>query len=261
VIDRVTASTFHRFTGSGRTSPAIFSCEGEAISGEFVVKLRGGLERKERGLACELYASMLASYFGISCPRPAIVLLENDLIEAIVDELNAEARRAQIMRESHGLNFGTQFLVNLSIWPVDRLVPPTLQEAALKIYAFDALIQNPDRKYNNPNLGTRNDELFVFDHELAFSFLLSIFSSVAPWVLANEDYLEQHVFARALRQVAFSDDFLHQLTNLSHELITLLSDQVPDQWRSEDLEKIERHLLLMSEHAAEFAEEVRRRFV
>ncbi|MGA7343598.1 MAG: HipA family kinase [Terracidiphilus sp.] len=258
MISQVTATTFHRFLGNGRTSPAVFTCEGSNLSApdQFVVKLRGGLERRERGLSHELYASLLATYFGIQCPRPAVVLIERDLAEAIIEELPGDPHRAQIIRDSIGLNFGSQFLVNLTVWPVDKYVPITMQEAAIKVYAFDAMIQNPDRSFNNPNLGSRGDDLFIFDHESAFSFLLAIFPSQTPWRLITEGYLDRHVFARALRQVTFPADFLQLLSGLSNDLLHVLSEQIPDGWRSEDLPRIGSHLALIREHAAEFAEEV-----
>jgi len=261
VIDQVIATTFHRFMNNGRTSPAIFSCEGAGSKGanEYVVKLRGGLERRERGLVYELYAAMLGGYFGMSCPRPAIVLLEEDLARVILQELVGDERKAQIVRDSIGLNFGTQFLVNLMAWPVDKSIPGGLQDAAVKVYAFDALIQNPDRTFAIPNLGSRNDELFIFDHELAFSFLLDIFPSCTPWRLATEHYLDRHVFARVLSRVPFPADFLQRLGELSQEVTHYFSEQVPASWQSDELPKIESHLVLMSEHAAEFAEEVTRR--
>ena len=246
---------------NGRTFPAIFSCEGHGSVGanDYVVKLRGGLELRERGLVYELYASMLGSYFGLSCPRPAIVLMEEDLANVVLEGLSGDDRKAQIVRDSIGLNFGTQFLVNLTGWPVDKPVPGPMQTAAIKVYAFDALIQNPDRTFKNPNLASRNDDLFIFDHEEAFSFLLGIFPSRTPWKLETEVYLKRHVFARALKQVPFDEDFLRRLGGLSEEVTAYFSEQIPNGWKSNDLPKIESHLALMSEHAAEFADEVTRR--
>jgi hypothetical protein len=258
VIDRVTATTFHHFMGNGRTSPAIFSCEKDGETREYVVKLRGGMELGERGLLCELYASLLAGYFGLSCPRPAIVTIDEDLGRAVLDRFDPESKQARVLRGSIGLNFGTRFLVNLSIWPVDRPVPSIMRAPAMRIFAFDALIQNPDRKFNNPNLGSRDEDLVVFDHELAFSFLLSL-PNLTPWVLTNERYLEQHVFARVLKGEPFPEDFLSRLGHFSQETASILSNQVPEEWKSDELKKIETHLTLMSEHAAEFAEEVTRR--
>ena len=247
--------------GNGRTSPAIFSCVGGEPDGtrEYVVKLRGGLELGERGLALELYGSMLGAYFGISCPRPAIVLVEEDLTAAILGQLEEETHKTQVIQGSSGLNFGTQFLVNLTAWPIDKSVTGPLQLDAMKIYTFDALIQNPDRGFANPNLGSRGDDLFIYDHESAFSFLLNIFPSHTPWKLGTERYLEGHVFARALKQVAFPADFLQKLGKMTGEVTSCFSEQIPKEWRSDDLLKIESHLALMSEHAAEFAEEVTRR--
>ncbi len=53
---------------------------------------------------------------------------------------------------------------------------------AAHIFAFDALIQNPDRRYSNQNLLTRGNNIFVYDHELAFSFLEAILPLRHPWL-------------------------------------------------------------------------------
>jgi hypothetical protein len=210
-------------------------------------------------LAVELYASMLGAYFGMSCPRPAVVLVEEDLATLILGQLDGEDQKARVIQGSIGLNFGSQFLVNLTAWPIDKSVTGPLQQAAMRVYAFDALIQNPDRRFANPNLGSRGDDLFIYDHESAFSFLLDIFPSRTPWRLDAERYLEGHVFARALKQVAFPPDFLQRLDDLTTEVTRYFTEQIATEWRSDDLARIESHLALMSEHAAEFAEEVTRR--
>lgn len=259
MIDLVTADKFHRFMEKGRTSPAIFSCTGTQGESDFVVKLRGGMEFGTGALLCELYASMLAGYFGISCPRPAIVLIEDDLAESIAHYLVGDERGRRIMRNSIGLNFGSQFLTNLLPWPVDMDIPGNMEGAATRIFAFDALIQNPDRSFKNPNLGTRGDDLFVYDHECAFSFLVNLLQTERPWLLNSEIYLENHVFAKLLRRAPFPLNFLESLADLSAEVIKQFSDQIPNEWRSLHLGKIESHLLLMQEHSAEFANEVTRR--
>jgi hypothetical protein len=187
------------------------------------------------------------------------VLLEEDLAAVVLGQLAGEDHKAQVIRGSIGLNFGTQFLVNLMAWPVDKSVSGPVQDAAMKVYAFDALVQNPDRAFNNPNLGSRGDDIFIYDHESAFSFVLAIFPSSTPWRLSTEVYLKDHVFARTLKQVPFPGDFLRRLGDLSGEITRYFSEQIPNAWRSDDLQKIEAHLSLMSEHAAEFAEEVTRR--
>lgn len=67
------------------------------------------------------------------------------------------------------------------------------------------------------------------------------------------------MFARRLKQVPFPADFLQSLNALSEDLMQDFFSQIPLGWRTDDLPKIESHLALLREHAAEFAEEVTRR--
>ncbi len=134
-----------------------------------------------------------------------------------------------------------------------------MREDAAKVSAFDALIQNPDRTFGNPNLGTRGNELIIFDHESAFSFLLAISPSAEPWRLRSEIYLDNHVFARSLRGERLPNDFTERLANLSAPALAHIADQIPEDWQAGDLPKIQAHLRLMQQHAPEFAEEVERR--
>ncbi len=72
---------------------------------------------------------------------------------------------------------------------------------ALATFAFDAIIQNPDRRSGNPNCLVRGDAFRIFDHELAFAHGL-ILGWKPPWVPGGLQLLEQpgfHIFRRELR--------------------------------------------------------------
>src|ERR1700733_7096944 len=140
MVARVTAVQFHRFMNSGRTSPVLCGCEDElGKRDDYVVKLRGGLDRGEAGLVCELVASRLASYFGMAVPEPALVLIEADFAELVAA---AEPQGAKLLRSSIGLNFGSRQLSDVTAWPVDKWIPEAMWQAAVNIFAFDSLIQN-----------------------------------------------------------------------------------------------------------------------
>lgn len=96
---------------------------------------------------------MLAQFFNIYIPPPAIILIEEDLAKAVAETVS-DPRRADIIKKSVGFNFGSSFVPNISSWPVDKHVPAVMRDDAARIFAFDALIQNPDRQFVNPNLGT-----------------------------------------------------------------------------------------------------------
>ena len=54
-IKKVEATQFRRILKSGRTTPLLFECEDVATGQkeEYVVKLKGSLDRRDRGLICE----------------------------------------------------------------------------------------------------------------------------------------------------------------------------------------------------------------
>jgi hypothetical protein len=207
-------------------------------------------------LSNELLAARLAAYFGIAAPEPAIVVLDNALVELIA---RSHPSKAKLVRDSVGLNFGTKALRGVTIWPTDKSIPEVMWQSAVNIFAFDALIQNPDRRYNNPNLFTQGDGLLIFDHDLAFSFVTAVFPTVAPWKLGDQQYLVDHAFYRKLRSRPIDlSGFTALLGGASDAMLKTIVADIPTEWNNDSLRKIERHLRMVREHAAEFAEEIRR---
>jgi hypothetical protein len=232
-------------------------CEDETggFAGDYVVKLRGGMERGNAGSLSELVGALLAQVFGISIPEPAVVVIE----EQFADEIAASVpQRATQVTNSVGLNFGCLVLTDVMGWPVDKSIPEAMWQSAVNIFAFDVLVQNPDRRYSNQNLLTRGNDIFVFDHEVAFSFLLDILPSPEPWKLDGQRYLKNHVFYRQLRSKPVDlSAFLNCLGTLSKRL-GRIGNAVPAKWNNGELEKIDQHLRTVASHAEEFGQEVRR---
>ena len=259
MIPQLVTAQFHRFMTAGRTSPALCGCEddeGNRVD-DFVVKLRGGLDNGQKGLLFEVVASRLATHFGLASPDPALVRIDAKFAELVAER---EPHHATRMRNSIGLNFGSRLLVDATEWPVDMKIPDSMRQTALNIFAFDALIQNPDRRFENQNLLIRGDDIFVFDHELAFSFLLDIRPSPTPWRLHDQLYLGNHVFYTQLRKKPIDlSRFVDALVALPVGAMQEIVAEVPPEWNNEILQRIEGHLRVVSNHAIEFAEEIRRR--
>ncbi|MGA2352211.1 MAG: HipA family kinase [Terracidiphilus sp.] len=256
MIQNLTAVQFARFMTSGRTSPALCVCEDEsgATVGEYVVKLRSTVQ--PRGLLNELVGIRLGSHFGLSTPIPALILLEPHLIELIA---NIEPTKADMVRGSVGQNFGTQKLIGFSTWPVDKPVLEVMRGVAVDIFAFDALVQNPDRIHSNPNLLTKGDTIMAFDHEVAFSFVRDIFPSPEPWKLDRQGYLVNHVFYQQLKaQELDLSRFFANLCRLSIGTLEEIFADVSTEWNHGDQLKISQHLLAVREHVEEFVDEIRR---
>ena len=197
---------------------------------EVVIKWRGGMETKETGLICELMAALLANDLDLPVPKPFIVEVPQKFI---VGEGKAEL--SAIARKSAGLNFGSQKLpAGVGTWPRDKPIPVLLRPLAAEIFAFDVLIQNPDRRWDNPNLLWSDDEIFLCDHEQAFSFLMGVIGWQPPWTGQGTEFLRQHVF---FQQLAGLKHDWSRLTGALDALTDARLDEyieaVPNEWRTD----------------------------
>jgi hypothetical protein len=245
---------------SGRTKPAVFLCEDldGNNAGEFVVKLRQGIDSGVVGLTSELLASLLAEKLGIRTPNPAIVEID-PAIGGLLSARDSEMTR--LIKNSGGLNFGSEVLVGgYSVWPIDKSVPASLKSLAGEVFSFDALIQNPDRKVNNPNFLWKGEEIFLIDHELAFSFLFQIGERADPWSLQGNagDFMNDHVFCRELKgQEIDLARFQGALEAICDDDLAGMFDQIPREWNNDSIAKISSHLKSVRDQAAEFVNQVK----
>jgi len=229
MIPCLRAVSFTKVLSTGRTQPFLAVCEEESgTQHEIVVKTRAGMESAEDGLICELMAALLAKDLDIPVAEPVLVDIEADFAQAIPDP--AMSKMAQ---GSLGLNYGSRFLgPGWVTWPPGRGIPLAVLPIAADIFAFDVLIQNPDRRRANPNLLRRGDDLVVYDHETAFSFLYSIVPGQYPWEGKGIDYIREHVFFNALRGKALSwGRFVGALEAIDKRRLQEYSNSVPADWR------------------------------
>ena len=200
-ILELTATQFIKPMATGRNRPLLLGCEDNAANPfEVVVKFRGK-EMDAKAQIAELVTAQLADDLGLQVPQAAVVD-----IPAGFDAIIAEKDLAAMVKNSLGLNFGSVNIgAGFTTWPPGRNLVGAQRDQAADIFAFDTLIQNPDRRAVNPNLWARSDKLGVYDHEQAFSFLTLPIIGGAPksWLAAKQpksfQFLEQHIFYRSLR--------------------------------------------------------------
>lgn len=255
MLTRLTATQFIRNMTSGRTTPLLCGCADHngRHDGEFVVKLLSA-----KGALFELVGSRLATHFGILVPEPAAVQVEEEFADAVNERLRHQIPTRKI---NAGLKFGSRVISPMTTWLVDRVIPEAMFRDAANVFAFDALIQNPDRRVENPNLFTQGDSIYVYDHEeTSFSFLVAVSPSDEPWNLEREDYLTRHAFYSRLRAKELDlKDFRQGLKTLTWEVLTTIREEVPPEWADEDLKRIEGHLMKVQKNGDKFVEQIRRR--
>jgi hypothetical protein len=99
---------------------------------------------------------------------------------------------------------------------------------AVDNFAFDALLQNPDRRHDHPNLLTSGDARMVLDHQAAFSFVRDILPIPAPWTLDRQEFLADHVFYRQLESKLIDlTRFVAKLREVSNAILDQAFADVP----------------------------------
>jgi hypothetical protein len=198
MLKRITPIQYDRPTTRGRTEPSFITCQqDDGTTVEVVAKFSSGCDQREINLAREVIAACLAGDLGLPVPEPFLISVDTDWIETVPDQ----GRRAKI-RSSSPVAFGSKLAGNgFAAWNSGNLISDIMLPTAAAIFVFDAIVQNPDRRADNPNCLVRGGDLRIFDHELAFSHDLMI-GWKPPWVLGGLKPLETngyHIFRTGLQ--------------------------------------------------------------
>ena len=199
-----------------------------------------------------MFGKWLARDFGILTGDPAVVNISLTLAEAMRPQLHSFCLEA-------GLAAGSEFLHSglVGVSPYTTYLPDEIAEIS-RIYAFDLLVQNPDRRRLNPNCAIYGKRVFAYDFETAFSFLHLFGVQADPWKLSALGINTDHVFRDVLRgQHVNWTPFIESLSNLSETRILSLASKVPTEWQTK-MPRMCEHMLLMAEHASELAVELQR---
>jgi hypothetical protein len=191
----------------------------------------------------------LAAEFGIDAPLPAMVSLSAELLDAAGDTLR---QWGVTLRPGHAVGLE----LRRGLTPLNRYVPlegGAYQADALRIYAFDMLVQNPDRRVENPNCGNFKGRLVAYDHEMAFSFLHPIVGAGHPWEVPR--FSRQHLFhgfvAGARRRGAIDWDPIKDAVRTVSERVEGLVEYLPDAWRGHG-ERVATHIQAVATNTLEF---------
>ncbi|MEU0212327.1 HipA family kinase [Streptomyces canus] len=124
--------------------------------GTYVIKFTGAGQGRKT-LVAEVVAGELARRLGFRVPRLVTLDLDPDLGLGEPDE-----RVQELLKSSGGTNLGMDFLSGALGF--DPLAFPVGPEEAGRIVWFDALVNNVDRSWRNPNLLWWRGEVWLIDH-------------------------------------------------------------------------------------------------
>jgi hypothetical protein len=248
MLDFVIATRFDKRMGSGRTKPILLACErNDGAESEVVAKLSKGCDRGIGGLVAEAIAAMLAADLGLPIPEPFLVHLEPEFVALIPD---LEIRN--LAMSSSSIAFGSEKLPpGFSSWPVNKPVTAALRDVAAEIFAFDAIIANPDRRTVNPNCQSNGRSLAIFDHELAF-LIGGIIGWRPPWETGALENLRPttanaHVFFAGLQSKPVNlARFAGAWASISESRLQQYQAALPPEW-ADDKGLADRALVYISQ--------------
>jgi hypothetical protein len=231
---------------------------------DFVIKCLGLPEVLERNHFCEAFGNLIARELGIRTPKPALILFDEDSAKRMTVQLRTEGVLTSAAHAIQpGLGVGTEYFKGgfVGIDQDFRVRKDEVLHQAIRIAAFDWLVQNPDRKAgHNPNCSILNDQLWAYDFELCFSFLLALAvgPQEPPYNILKHNPCSEHVFYRALsgRQCNWTP-FLDALAALTDARLHMLTAGLPSNWQASALRVIA-HLGQVRDHRKEFEIELHR---
>jgi hypothetical protein len=221
--------------------------------GQFVVKYKNQNRMSLSASAFEYLGSWMAQEVGLTAVEPVAIHISEEFISTLTGRDGFKAASQSI-----GLNFGSKYLAGVSQIPPTGFTFTNEQiKQAKQLFVLDLFMQNIDRGHVKPNVGLHQDVLFVYDHELAFSFLkqLSFSRSKTPWVLdpSDSELYKKHFFYRYLR--GLEEDFaaqVNELANLNEDFWRGVYQHLPEDFKVEELTEIKNYVLPFLEHLKEF---------
>jgi hypothetical protein len=156
-LPRIPAARYVQPLREGGSLPAVV----DSPDGLFVVKFRGA-GQGVKVLVAELIAAMLARAVGLPVPDAALVELSSAFGRS-----ESDPEIQHILRNSHGVNIGLRYLDGAFNFDAHAAGDLVSHELATRIVWFDAIITNPDRTHQNPNLLIWNRTPWLIDHGAA----------------------------------------------------------------------------------------------
>jgi hypothetical protein len=257
-LPEVYALTGDRVLRTGTTQPMLIRCvcKKTGIKDDYVVKFRGSPRMNIISSCNELVASFIAMELDLMVAEPALIEISNEFVETIRGK---DGYRNAL--NSIGINFGCKNMEGYMEFTNRQVLNENQYKQAEQIFPFDIFISNSDRRIDKPNMLTDGNKILIFDHELAFGFIMDIIKNPKPWIITDADlgWIRKHYFYPILKDNKHNfDNFVRNFTIIDNSFWDKLCQLIPKEWTGEHLDKIKNNLSLLILHKEDFLKELKR---
>ncbi|WP_018546740.1 HipA family kinase [Streptomyces sp. LaPpAH-108] len=215
MLTEVTATRYITPLREGGSLPGLV--EGDDLRA-YVMKFTGAGQGRKT-LVAEVVCGELARRLGFRVPR--LVTLDLDPVLGLGEP---DRQVQELLRSSGGANLGMDFLSGALGY--DPLAFPVTSEEAGRIVWFDALINNVDRSWRNPNLLVHQGQLWLIDHGATMiwhhNWPSADTSAARPYDASD------HALARFAPDVAAAAAEL--APRVTEDLLAEVTAEIPDAW-------------------------------
>ncbi|MFH9469216.1 HipA family kinase [Streptomyces clavifer] len=186
--------------------------------GTYVMKFTGAGQGRKT-LVAEVICGELGRRLGLRVPELVTIQLD-----PVIGLAEPDQEVQELLKASGGLNLGMDYLPgSLGFDPLAYQVDPA---EAGKVVWFDALINNVDRSWRNPNALIWHGDLWLIDHGATMIWHHNWPGAQAS--AAKPYNASDHVLAPFAPDIAAAAAELAPL--VTEELLTEVAAQVPDEW-------------------------------
>jgi hypothetical protein len=257
MIRTVVATRYVTPLREGGSLPGLVEADDDGL---YVVKFRGA-GQGPRALVAEWLAGELARAIGLTVPD--LVAVE---VEAALGDSEPDEEIHDLVGASAGLNLGMDFLPGaLTFNPAAPTARDVIDPSfAADVVWFDALVMNPDRSPQNPNLLVWHGRPWLIDHGAAL-YIHHTWRDPDEHARRPFERIRAHVLLPYAGSIVAADS--RHAARIDRDLLTALVDALPDVWLPDDqaigdaaAQRLAyvRYLLLRLERPRRFVEEADR---
>ncbi|GGV46486.1 HipA family kinase [Streptomyces spectabilis] len=219
MLSQVTAVRYVTPLREGGSLPGLVeTADGRGAYGTYVTKFRGAGQGRKT-LVAEVVCGRLARRLGLRVP--GLVGVDLDPVLGLAEP---DQEVQQLLKSSGGLNLGMEYLSGaVGFDPLAFAVDPV---EAGRVVWFDALINNVDRSWRNPNLLVWHGDVWLIDHGASMIWHHNWPTARAASARAYD--AGDHALAPYAPDVAAAAAELAPL--VTEEVLAEVTADVPDAW-------------------------------
>lgn len=239
-------------SGRNRAPVVRFFSRPEQISVDMILKTIGR-HVIDRSLCCEYFGNAIAREMGLHTPTPHMI----DIDSATASAINSDSRvRGAGLTIPNGMAVASEWLRPSTAPATGQHLGGVQAEEAARIYAYDLMLQQPDRTVTNPNVIEVRGHFVAIDFETSCSFLFSIGSSAPPWRVSSLPYARNHFFRSRLRRDTVDwRALVGQMLSLDVSHIAACVPGLPSSWH-DDCERVLDHIQRLRDRMDDLAWEI-----